>query len=463
MFGNRTTATGVSARSAGDSGLFGSLTAAMRQLSDMTIGPVSSLQSLSRAIREWQQEILKNEQAVRNGTMTRANADKANAALRQNIQTNERQSLAIQASSNALNGFATRSQATFQAIANVGNQAFSSLRSAIFSIEIGVASFVKMANPAAFLMFQRAVEDLYATIGRILTPVLLNVTAVIQKMADHLAASGPGAKVLVAVLGAMTVVVGGLIGALGGAVIAINLVSFALSVATGGISAIANAVGAIVGAAVGAGTAAGTLAIAFGVIATPIEKLRQLMDSLMPAISAVAEVIGNALVGVLTILTPIVRIIALSFASFTESFINGMKIVYEVFDRMVPILSKIGQAALYFVAGLELIADAMQSQVAGKAPPKAPPAVRQVTSGTIAASITKQQTMALQGVSDNPQLTAINGLTKAINQAKSDLLKAKDDIVSAIVNIATAPVRGAAEIATSGVASMFTRIAVLGK
>lgn len=60
------------------------------------------------------------------------------------------------------------------------------LETAVSSIQMQVARFVKLANPAEFQRFQLAVDDLYASIGRALTPVLQAATDLFRSLGGAL-------------------------------------------------------------------------------------------------------------------------------------------------------------------------------------------------------------------------------------------------------------------------------------
>lgn len=392
---------------------------------------------------------------------------------------------------NVTNSFVNSAKVSAQSVESEFHRVFQTLRMGIFAVEANVASFVRLANPGVYVQFNRAVEDLYGVIGRALTPVLQNATVIVQKLADYMNALGPAGKFAIIAVAGMATAAGAGVGAFVGLGVAISAVSFIIDIATGGTAALFQVLGALVGALAGAGIAGGTLAAGFGFLVAPIDQLKKMLDAIMPAFSAIAEVVGGVLAEAMSIIVPLVRAASTMIASMVQAAMPVIKTAIELFVASIAavgavigtvllaitavialplvvlaslvtvinqVISKIfdlSKAFSYVAAFLELFADAIGGG-GGKVPDKAPPAVRNVQAGTLAGAITRQQTLALQGggSQENPLKAATDNLRTSIDAAKAEIIA----LVTAIrenINY----VKGAASGAAGAAADATNRVA----
>lgn len=327
----------------------------------------------------------------------------------------------------SLQGLASVAVTTSGSLTHLAGAPFHALQRSISAIQSQIVSFVQMANPAAVIRFRFAWEDLQGTIGRLLLPVLNNLTLVIQKLADYLhAASGP-AKGLTAVLITIGVVTAAVTGGLMGMTGALVVLKFVLDAFTGGISAVVG----LIGAAVGALAAGGIGAVGMGLAVTPFEQLKQIIDQIGPPILKIFEMVGNAVMqfaggalpgiinaiqaavaGVNAILGSlggagnVFEVIGQFVGSFIQYLATGFQFVSVVVATFVDVLRTLGEILLPNVnligslsSGLDRLMAVMKAisiVLAGEEgqqqtapPPKAPPAVRQATSQSISSFITK--------------------------------------------------------------------------
>lgn len=398
------------------------------------------------------------------------------------------------------NSFVNSAKVSAQSVESEFHRVFQTLRMGIFAVEANVASFVRLANPGVYVQFNRAVEDLYGVIGRALTPVLQNATVIVQKLADYMNALGPAGKFAIVAVAGMATAAGAGVGAFVGLGVAISAVSFIIDIATGGTAALFQVLGALVGALAGAGIAGGTLAAGFGFLVAPIDQLKKMLDAIMPAFSAIAEVVGGVFADAMTTILPVIRIAAVAIASFVQSAMPLIKTAIELFmvaiagvgavigtvlvaiiavlalpliavaalvttiKQMVSAVFDLAKAFSYVIAYFELFADAIGG--GGNAPDKAPPAVRNVQAGTLAGAITRQQTLALQGggSQENPLKAAADNLRTSIDAAKVEIINLATTIRENIgkVQVAASGAADATGVVIDGLIGPFGRMLVHG-
>ncbi len=181
----------------------------------------------------------------------------------------------------------------------------SMLDTAIASINQNITRFVALANPAAVMRFQLAVNDLYAVIGRALAPALDVMTGFIRSLGSAIYGTTAQGRTLIAAIAAGTV---GMI-AFGAAMAAFE------AIATGGVMPI---IGALIGA--------------LGGMAAVTGMLNPLMESLAPILSGLMDQLG----GVLGVLIGVVQGV---LPALQESITNGIKLIAYLgtaLERMAP-------------------------------------------------------------------------------------------------------------------------------
>jgi hypothetical protein len=271
---------------------------------------------------------------------------------------------------------------------------FSALRAGIGAVQSQIVSFVEKANPAAVQKFKFAVDDLTGVIGRALTPVLVNMTALIQKLADYFYALGPGAKVLLAGLTAAAV---------GFTVVAVGVwgLNAAFSTLTGGLSTILGAIGAM---------AVGVMFAASGT-----DSLKGALDAMMGPLSSVLDIIGEIVSDIVSALAPVVETVFAIMAA-------GMRMVADALKEALPYLQKV---VAWFRAIAEFAAEILGIQLAaGGGPPKAPAAVRQAQIGGLNDFINRQMVNALQSPAKQQDPIEIGrGIAKDVAECRAWLEK----------------------------------------
>src|SRR6185312_14682149 len=150
----------------------------------------------------------------------------------------------------------------------IGAVALGVLEKSIGAVGSQIGKFVQLANPAVFQLFDRAIKDLYASIGRVLVPILEKATQVFRSIGTaifSMTGDGNRAVQLFGVLSVGLVALGAIIAALGvkAVITAVGMTVFGAAmavieaIATGGIGPILSAIGASLGAI---GTVGATLA-----------------------------------------------------------------------------------------------------------------------------------------------------------------------------------------------------------
>jgi len=224
--------------------------------------------------------------------------------------------------------------------ATVAAAAFASLTAAI-------TKTVEVADPAVFQHFALAGRDLAGVIGRILTPVLKQMTIAVRALADWIINLSPAAKTAVAALVTFATVLAGLIvvlgilgGALQGVATGVINVAFALGLAFPGYLAIIGAVAA--------------LAAVLTALITANSGLAGVMAFLKPLLDGVArawEIFVDAV-------TPAIEVLKL-FAEYIGPFLTDhlndvgkvLSMVVDIFRELKPLITAVAAAV-----GVSLVA-----------------------------------------------------------------------------------------------------------
>lgn len=227
------------------------------------------------------------------------------------------------------------------------------LDSAISSMQIGIARFVALADPAAFNLFKLAVDDLYASIGRALVPVMHAATAVVRSVANAIIGlNGDGKKVLAFIAGGTVALV--TFGVAMGGVIAITGVSTAgvlafaaamavvEAVATGGIGPILSAIGYSLGAIGVAGASLGSVlaAVAGGVVGlfAAFGDFGPILKDASALLSGFMEALGAELKNLMPLAQPLITFLGQFAGFFGRMIIFSAKLV----SALEPVLTLIG-------------------------------------------------------------------------------------------------------------------------
>lgn len=219
-------------------------------------------------------------------------------------------------------------QATFNAVAV--RAPFQAFQTAISGIQTTLVNFVRLANPAAVLRFQLALDDLQAVIGRAMVPALNQFTAVLRGIANAVAGLNGNGQRIIASIAAGTA---GLI-AFGAAALAVQ------TILTGGmlplLSAIAGAVGGL----------------AF-VSTDLMPALRGIGEVFVSIVNQVGGMIAAGLVPVLNVITEVVQ----GLAPLIPPLINAL---FQL-SPIGLILNVVGQAVNtvgpYLVAFARVVVD----------------------------------------------------------------------------------------------------------
>lgn len=170
-----------------------------------------------------------------------------------------------------------------------------------------IAAFVGKANPAAVMRFRIAVDDMTAVIGRVLTPVLERVTIVVRGMGDAVASlSGPAQSFIAGMSGGAGI----------GAVLAAAAGAAKLLLATlGPIPIIVGLVGGAIAGVAGTMASGRQVAEAFGrvakVVGTIIESLAAVV---LPLVSAALEVV-----------VPLLEMLADAITYVTDTILSALE------------------------------------------------------------------------------------------------------------------------------------------
>lgn len=244
---------------------------------------------------------------------------------------------------------------------------FSALRAGLEAVKSQVVSFVEKANPAAVQKFTFAVDDLTGVIGRSLLPVLVNSTAIIQKLADYFHDLSPAAHALVAGLVAAAV---------GFTVVAVAVwgLNAAFSTLTGGLSTILGALGALV---------AGMLVAASGT-----DELKDAMDLLLAPMSDIIDQVAEIATSLVSALAPLIELGLKTFAAVLAGIAAEIEMIMPALLKFIAWIKAIG----------EFVLDVLNVQFPNQPgnAPKAPSAVRPAQIGGLNDFINRQMVSALQ-------------------------------------------------------------------
>lgn len=206
----------------------------------------------------------------------------------------------------------------------VADAAASGLARVTGAMQQFAGSYVALFNPAVMVGFKLAVDDMNASIGEALVPVMRVFTQLTRGVADVIARSTQPTRNLIAAMAA--VAVGAVVVAAGMA-----LISAAMATATAGISAI---VGGLVAGAV-------TLAAVSG----PMDKAKQIFDKFGALASKAMDAVGAAFAKVAAAGEPLIKV----FLDLGETLLerlpdtlgNVIGIAEDLLKQIVPIVETI--------------------------------------------------------------------------------------------------------------------------
>ena len=183
-----------------------------------------------------------------------------------------------------------------------------------------VGSMVAKYDATSIKRFQLAADDLTATIGYSLRPLLERFTLVVRALADGFASLTPPGKALVAGLAAATV---GFAAAAGAAIAFSSVMNSAL----GGIPAI---LGAVVGGATG---------VAF--VMKDMAAIQKTLSSVMGSFTVVMNTLGTAAVKLAVAFEPLFGVVAKLAEKLAGQLAGAVLNLLPTIDRLVPVISDI--------------------------------------------------------------------------------------------------------------------------
>lgn len=224
--------------------------------------------------------------------------------------------------------------------------AFNQITQFTGAIRGAVAGFVELYQPATVKAFTLAVNDLTASIGRALEPLLKRLTVVVRGVGDAVAALDGPARTMLTVLAAASV---GMVVFAGG----VQAVNVAIAAATGGVSVL---VGALVG-----GLAGGLASL--GVAGSAFDSLKQVVGQFAAAAKAVLDVVGGEFQKVVgAVLTPLAKALSAMggatgpIVQMVQSLGGVLASVAGVVASFLPTLVSLGQAFMAINAGVLQVA-----------------------------------------------------------------------------------------------------------
>jgi hypothetical protein len=239
----------------------------------------------------------------------------------------------------------------------------SQLQSFFGRVQGVVGHLVEKANPAAVLRFNLALDDLYATIGQMLTPVLNQFTVLARTLGSALNGMTTEGKKLIAGLAAGTIgmavfaagayavqavltggigpALGAIVGALGGMAFASGELQSAMKPVAEILGGLGNRIGEVMSKFAGS-DAFGNLAVAFAEIAgVAIDLAASVLEYLMPAFSAAAELAKALapavlpLMGAIMMLNPVVGPVVIAVGLLAKGFELAAPYILAVTNMVV--------------------------------------------------------------------------------------------------------------------------------
>ena len=231
------------------------------------------------------------------------------------------------------------------------------LRTFTSQVQSQIGSLVGLFNPAPVQQFQFAVDDLYASIGRTLLPVLNNFKTIVRGLGDSIASLTPQGKMMIAALiGAGTAMSVATVAAVG--------LSAIINSATAGIPAL---IGVLVGGLTGLGLAMqGTagmtklvemvmrpLTIMLNVVGAEVAKLADglaplagLFEEHMATMGDLAETVGGVLGGVFRVVANVITALAPVVVGLTRGLSMVADIIGTVLGSSLQLVAEIVKATI---------------------------------------------------------------------------------------------------------------------
>lgn len=200
------------------------------------------------------------------------------------------------------------------------------LDTGISAINANVARFVQLASPAHFMRFQLAVDDLMASIGYALIPVMEQFTALTRSVGSAIFGTSAQGQKLIASLAA---------GAVGMTVFAAGAAAVQAAL-TGGI-------GPLLGAVAGA---MGGVALASGMLTPLFDQLSSVISGLLDAGGAVVESLGQAVGGIIPLA-----------AGYFEHLAGAGAYLAGALDRLAPAFGAVMEVGFELQKALQPLAD----------------------------------------------------------------------------------------------------------
>lgn len=246
----------------------------------------------------------------------------------------------------------------------VSATAQSSIDALTGAISSHIARFVGLYSPVEVIKLSLAVNDLNASIGRALVPVLQKFTLVVREIANVIASLTPGGTRIVGILAAVgvglataTVATGVFFGIVSGALVGLTVLAGAFgtatAIATAGLSLVFGAIAGIVTTALTGAAAVGFVGNEMGVVQRAIKEVGRLAREAFAAV-------GNAFDQVMVALKPLTdalgELALQSLDQFTVAVVVMADALTLAFDLMKPQI-------MTTVAAIKFMTGALQSLV----------------------------------------------------------------------------------------------------
>lgn len=226
---------------------------------------------------------------------------------------------------------------------NITGLALHSIGQLTGAISANVASFVSLYSPVNVRLFQLALNDLHASIGRALVPLLERFVTVVRSIADVIASLTPTTRNMIAALVAAGV-----------GMVALTVTTEAFSAvvasATGGLSLLFGAI------------AGGVASVAF--VSKDLGSVQQAVQKIGVVGRQVFELLGTAFGRVVTAAGPLIdRVAALAssmvgpLTKFLETTVGTVAGLFEqlapIFEQLAPVVAQALTALLQLSSGVQ--------------------------------------------------------------------------------------------------------------
>jgi len=232
----------------------------------------------------------------------------------------------------------------------VAGFAFSQLSQLTGAIQSQIGTYVALYSPAAMERFQRAVNDLNASIGEAMLPVFERFRVVVRAVGDSIASLTPSAKAMIAGLAAASVSTVVFTAAIAALVTVI-------SVASGGTTiALTAAIGGLVAGLATAATAAASFGSGMGEFKRVVYQIADVFGGSLEALGRGFGQVMTAVKPLLTALSGVGDSLGAKLPQMIEQGIGTVMPFLETFanlwSELLPVFVQIGGAVIAFNAAV---------------------------------------------------------------------------------------------------------------